>query len=164
VTYDDDNDGSPAMGCLGGTDTDASDDGPSRDTDCNGIRDGIAPSTCAGLSTMMDVDGDGVPERYEVCKWGTSDTNTDSDGDGLTDCLEIIDVNGDGVGDFLTDLLAYAQASLLPPASFGQDGDFDYNGDNLLDFLNDVLGAAVLILLPPATRGVRHDTVTPPNP
>jgi hypothetical protein len=152
-TYDDDNDGDPASGCVDGTDTDAGEDGPSWDTDCDGVRDGV---TCTA-SDAVDNDGDNVSELREVCKWGTSDNSTDSDGDGLTDCLEIIDVNGDEIGDFLTDLLAYAQAALLPAAAFGKDGDFDLNGDNTLDFLTDVLGEAVLVLLGPMNGGC--DTV-----
>jgi hypothetical protein len=156
VTYDDDNDGNPADGCLGGSDLDVGEDGPSWDADCNGVRDGLA-SSCATLTMPADADGDNVLMRSEICKWGTSDTDTDSDDDGLTDCLEIADVNGDAVADFLTDLLAYAQAALLPVAAFGRDGAFDLNGDNEVDFLNDVLGVAVLILLPPSEGGC--DTV-----
>jgi hypothetical protein len=153
VTYDDDNDGNPAMGCLGGTDTDAGEDGPSWDADCDGRRDGISGATCASLSASTDGDGDRVPERAEVCNWGTSDGDTDSDGDGLTDCLEIVDVNGDGMKAFLSDLIPYAKAVQLPGASFGKDGDFDYNGDDALGFLQDLLPVAKLIQLAPASGG-----------
>jgi hypothetical protein len=173
VTYDDDNDGLPA--CLNSNldadcddagevkclkhgygeayDTDGSDDGASWDVDCNGIRDGLTAGFCAGLSATADADGDRVPERAEVCKWGTSDGDTDSDGDGLTDCLEIIDVNGDNAKTFLGDLVPYAKAVQLPGASFGKDGDFDYNGDNALGFLQDLLPVAKLVQLGVASGG-----------
>jgi hypothetical protein len=153
-TYDDDGDGDPPPGCLDSTGAVISaDDGPSWDTNCDGIRDGLSAPFCNSLSSSADADGDGIPERVEVCKWGTGDSDTDSDDDGLSDCLEIVDVNGDEVADFLGDLLGYAQAALLPAAAFGKDGTFDINGDNTLDFLGDVLGAAVLILLPPPQGG-----------
>lgn len=80
-TADDDNDRIPASGCLGGTDP--SDDGPSWDTNCDGIRDGLSASYCNGLSTSVDSDGDHLKQRWEVCKWGTSDSDQDSDDDGL---------------------------------------------------------------------------------
>jgi hypothetical protein len=150
ITYDDDGDGEPGAGCLDGSDAD---DGPSWDADCDGIRDGLSASACAALSTSVDADDDGIGERAEVCKWGTSDEDVDSDGDGVRDCVEILDVSGDGTADFLSDLLAYAQAALLPPTAFGKDGTYDLDGDNRLDFLGDVLGAAALILLPPASGG-----------
>jgi hypothetical protein len=160
VTYDDDNDGDPAAGCLDGAD--AADDGPSWDTDCDGVRDGLAEA-CEDFTMPGDADGDLIPTHAEICKWGTSDNDTDSDGDGLSDCLEIVDVSGDGVADFLYDVLSYAQAALLPASSFGRDGDYDTNGDNTVDFLTDVLGAATLVLLSPAQGGC-NPTPTAPNP
>jgi glucose/arabinose dehydrogenase len=161
MTYDDDNDGVPGAGCLGGED--AGDDGPAWDANCDGRRDGLSPAFCSSLSTTLDADADGVRERYEVCKWGTSDSDTDSDGDGLTDCLEIIDVNGDGARAFLTDLLPYARAVQLPGAQYGKDGDFDFDGSNDLRFLTDLLAVARLIQLPPASGGC-NPVPGSPNP
>jgi murein DD-endopeptidase MepM/ murein hydrolase activator NlpD len=147
VTYDDDNDGGPGVGCLDGND--ASDSGPSWDANCNGVRDGVA---CSG-STSLDNDGDGLKERWELCKWGTSDSDQDSDDGGVGDCDEVTDVNGDGTSDHLGDNLAYAQAVLLSGAEYGKDGDFDINGDDILNYLEDVLSAVSLILLQPGAGG-----------
>jgi hypothetical protein len=149
ITYDDDGDGNPAIGCFGGTD--AGDDGPSWDINCDGIRDGVSPAACAALSTSTDADGDRIPERYEICKWGTSDNSTDSDADGLKDCVEIADVDGSGTLGFLTDVLQYARAVQMP--GYGPDGDFDYNGDGALTFLSDLIPAVRLIQMPAATGG-----------
>jgi hypothetical protein len=159
-TYDDNNDGIPATGCLGGTD--AADDGPSWDIDCDGIRDGYSAAYCATLAG--DADGDGVPARAEVCKWGTSDVDTDSDGDGLSDCVELVDVNGDNAKTFLGDLQNWAKALQLPGPTFGKDGDFDYNGDNALTFLQDLLPAAKAIQLMPPSPGGCDPVPGPPNP
>jgi hypothetical protein len=184
-TYDDDNDGRPA--CLGGDssglcgdfpgekmclaplgsppfagDDDGSDDGPSWDIDCDGIRDGYSPSYCATLSG--DADGDGIPARAEVCKWGTSDNDTDSDGDGYTDCLELVDVDGDNAKSFLNDLLPWAKAIQLAGPAWGKDGDYDYNGDNMLTFLGDLLPAAKAIQFAPPVLGGCAVLPGPPNP
>jgi hypothetical protein len=150
VTYDDDNDGYPALGCLGVSGTDTDDDGPSWDADCNAVRDGV---TCTGSNTV-DNDGDGLKERWEICKWGTSDASQDSDGDGMGDCDEVMDVNGDGLVTFLADLNnGWAKAIMLAPQDFGKDGDFDLNGDNNLTFLGDLNVAAGLIQLAPGAGG-----------
>jgi hypothetical protein len=161
ITWDDDNDGEPGSGCLGGTD--ASDDGPAWDANCDGFLDGLNANACAALSATADGDGDHVPERYEACKWATSDADTDSDGDGLSDCLEIVDVNGDGAKAFLTDLLPFARAVQLAPAAFGKDGGFDYNGDDGLTFLGDLIPVAKLIQLAPAAGGCANAPASP-NP
>jgi len=132
VTYDDNNNG---IMCS----TDAADDGPSWDHDCNGKRDG-AEGTCT--TSTADADGDGLLDKWEECKWGTSANSTDSDGDGLADCEEAADVDGNGNLNFTGDVISYAQAILLPPASFGQDGDFDIDGNSNLDFTGDVIQEA----------------------
>jgi hypothetical protein len=146
VTYDDNANGVPGSGCLGGTD--AADDGPSWDANCDGIRDGV---TCSG-STAIDADGDGLPQRAEQCKWGTSDSAQDSDGQGAGDCQEAYDTNGDGAVLFPTDGLNAVKASLLPAGTgagqFGKDGAFDFNGDDALLFPTDGLNGVKAALLP----------------
>jgi hypothetical protein len=150
VTNDDDNDGDPApfMGL------DGSDDGPSWDTDNDAALDGVEcglahnprdrtdrPSTaeCGGTG---DSDGDGLRDAWETCGWGTSPYLTDTDNDGLGDCKEAADVDGNGLVDFGGDTLYYARAALLPRVSFGRTMDFDINKDGLVDFGADVLGVA----------------------
>jgi hypothetical protein len=147
VTYDDDADGvtSPPYG------GDPSDDGPSWDSDENGLRDG-ASAACASASTSADTDGDGLIDSWEVCKWGSGLTISDSDGDGsMTDCEEVIDTNGDGAKNF-GDVTSAATAALLSGPAFGKDGDFDVNGDAALNF-GDVTTTASKALLGPQPMG-----------
>jgi hypothetical protein len=64
--------------------------------------------------------------------------------------VEAADVNGDGIVDFVSDVLRYAKAALLPaglgpptqPGTFGRDGDFDLNGVGGIEYGDDVLTAA----------------------
>jgi hypothetical protein len=153
VTNDDNHDGNPAppMG------TDSADNGPSWDTDGDGVRDGVEctlghnprsrtdrPSTadCGGTG---DSDGDGLPDAWETCKWGTNPAVIDSDGDTLGDCKEAADVDGDGQTN-LHDVVATAKAALLADAAFGKDGDFDIDGDSRVN-LNDVVQEAKVALI-----------------
>jgi hypothetical protein len=157
ITYDDNNDGNPSLGSLGGTD--ASDDPAAWDTDGDAVRDGFEcahgfdptdPSSrptvgqCGGTG---DTDGDGLLDAWESCKWGTNPAVVDTDGDGRGDCKEAADADGNGVVDFVADTIYYAKAALLPPALFGKDGDFDIDGNNLVNFVGDVLEEAKFGLL-----------------
>jgi alpha-tubulin suppressor-like RCC1 family protein len=150
ITYDDNNNGNPCVP-LG---TDGADDGPSWDSNCNGIRDGMEGSCPLAVNPNGDDDGDGLLNTWEVCKWGTDPTKVDSDGDTLGDCVEAVDTNGNGIilGDFGADALNSARATLLPagtgPGQFGKDGDFDLNGNNVIagDFGADTLTVAKMTL------------------
>jgi hypothetical protein len=183
VTYDDDGDGRPAclnsdldadctdageVRCLGGSyssatshDTDGSDDGPSWDTNCDGVRDGVTPLGSG------DSDGDGLSNGEETRRWGTCpDTSAivglvdcstvadaqDSDADGKGDCAEAYDSNGDGAVLFPSDGVNAVRAALLGsgtgPGTFGKDGDFDVNGDNAILFPTDGLNGVKAALLP----------------
>jgi hypothetical protein len=116
---------------------DGADDGPSWDSDCDGRRDGWV-GACG--STAADTDGDGLKDAWENCKWGTNPAVIDSDSDGLGDCKEAADVDGNGVVN-VNDVVAYAKAALLTPAAFGKDGNFDIDGNNSLN-INDVVQEA----------------------
>lgn len=65
-------------------------------------RDGLPDEVEAVHGTSnasSDTDGDGLSDKVEVEVWGTDPTDIDSDGDGYADALEIIsgfDPNGDG--------------------------------------------------------------------
>jgi hypothetical protein len=162
VTNDDNHNRNPALP-MG---TDASDNGPSWDTDNDGALDGVEcalghnprsradrPSTadCGGTG---DTDGDGLLDAWETCGWGTSPTAVDSDGDGKGDCTEAVDTNGNGIilGDFSADALNSARAAVLPagtgPGDFGKTMDFDLNGNGLIlgDFGADTLTTAKMTL------------------
>jgi hypothetical protein len=145
ITYDDNNDG--AMMSTGTPD----DDGPSWDVNADGILDGWLIS-CG--SATLDADGDGLKDAWENCKWGTNPSIVDSDNDGIGDCTEAVDTNGNNIilGDFGGDGLNSARATLLPAGvgtgKFGKDGDFDLNGNMLVagDFGADTLTTARMTL------------------
>jgi hypothetical protein len=149
ITNDDDHDGDPAppMG------TDVSDNGPSWDTDNDGVPDGYecahgsnprdpASRPAALPDDNADDDGDGLLNGWERRGWGTNPGLVDSDGDGLGDCQEAADVDGNGVVSFTGDVNAYAKAMLLPAASFGSSMDFDLNKDGITNFVGDVVQEA----------------------
>jgi hypothetical protein len=158
VTYDDNHNGDPALGSLGGTD--AADDPPSWDSDGDGVLDGAecalgtdpanpaSRPTTAQCGAAGDTDGDGLQNAWETCKWGTNPALIDSDGDTKGDCVEAADVDGNGVVSFTGDVIYYAKAILLSTASFGKDGDFDIDGNNALNFTGDVIQEAKFGLLP----------------
>jgi hypothetical protein len=126
---------------------------------------GTDPANRASVPTVAqcggtgDTDGDGLLDAWETCKWGTyaSDPDgpggvnpQDSDGDGIGDCTEAVDTNGNGIilGDFGSDGLNSARATLLSAAAFGKDGDFDLNGNGVVlgDFGADTLTTAKMTL------------------
>jgi hypothetical protein len=72
----------------------------------------------------------------------------DSDGDGLGDCMEAADVDGNGILDFGKDTMYYAKAALLPSASFGKTMDFDLDKNGVVDFGGDLLQEARFALFP----------------
>ena len=147
--WDEDQDGDPAPP-LG---SDVFDDGPSWDTDSDGVPDGAECSrgydptnsasrpgvaACGGAG---DADGDGLRNAWETCGWGTNPNVVDSDGDTLGDCKEAADVDGNGVLNLTGDGLAYAKAALRPPSAFGKGGDFDIDKNgavNLVDVIQNI--------------------------
>ena len=152
VTYDDDHDGNPVppMG------TDASDNGPSWDTDGDGVPDGVecalgynprdpkskpSEEECGGSG---DSDGDSLRDAWETCGWGTKPDAVDSDGDTLSDCQEVGDVDGNGYAT-ISDVIWVAKAGLIPslPTKSG-DMDMDKNG---YVTISDVIVAAKIALI-----------------
>jgi hypothetical protein len=135
-----------------GDNTNLDGDGPSWDTDGDGVLDGVEcdlgtnprdagskPTAAQCGGTMTDADNDGLSARAERCKWGTSDTSTDSDGDGRSDCVEANDTNGDGAQNFPGDTINSAKAafSLIVGTM-----DFDLNGDGVVNFPSDTIFSA----------------------
>jgi hypothetical protein len=150
ITNDDNGNGNPALP-MG---TDMADNGPSWDTDNDGVYDrleclvGFNPRSALSRPSValcggsVDADGDGLPVSGEVCKWGTSDTpvsGVDSDGDGKADCVEANDTNGDGFQNFTGDTINSAKAA---NGIIGRTMDFDLNGDNAVNFPGDTLLSA----------------------
>lgn len=133
VTYDDDNDGNPHAGCVNGTD--AQDDGPSWDINCNGVRDGVSLPLC-GSSDITDSDGDGLRNKWELCKWGTNFLLAASDADAPGDCKEALDLDGNGVVNSTGDLLFMAEVAFQ---SAPKDGVYDIDGNNVINSTGDYL-------------------------
>jgi len=65
-------------------------------------RDGLSEEEESSYGTSdleSDTDGDGIADGTEVNRWGTDPTNVDTDGDGFTDMIEILggfNPNGEG--------------------------------------------------------------------
>ena len=121
TSWDTDGDTVPdGVECAAGTDP----------TTAAGTGNGAADrSACASLYGSADADEDGLRDYLERCKWQTNPNGSDTDGDGMGDCHEAYDVNGNG---FVTT----ADASLVLRAASGIDaGDLaaeDANGNGFV--------------------------------
>jgi hypothetical protein len=77
-----------------------------------------------------DDDGDGLLNPWEVCKWGTLPSgggSANSDGDSLSDCKEVLDVNGNSAANAADGtLIARAVAGIDPG---GDMAALDINGN-----------------------------------
>jgi len=133
---------------AGGDITDADGNGPSWDTDGDGVLDGVecqlgadprsaaSKPSAAACGGSTDADGDGLPASAERCKWGTSDTNVDSDGDGIKDCVEAADTDGNGKVNFTGDVVNSAKAALgIIPKTV----DFDLDGNGSVNYAGDTI-------------------------
>ena len=150
LTTDDNGDGdsAPPMG------RDPSDQGTSADTDGDGVLDGYE---CAHGSNPRDVasrpprlpddglddDGDGLTNAWERAGWGTDPNVVDSDGDGIGDCQEALDIDGNGAANFVGDTQALARAAML---QIGATSDYDLNKDGVVNLPGDVLNHARRVL------------------
>ena len=140
---------------AGGDVTDADGNGPSWDTDGDGVRDGVecqlgtnprdpaSKPTRAACGGETDADGDGLPAAAERCKWGTSDTSGDSDGDARKDCLEANDTDGNSIQNFTGDTVNAAKAAL---GVIVKTMDFDLDGNGSVNFTGDTVLSAKLSL------------------
>jgi outer membrane biosynthesis protein TonB len=105
--------------CLLGSDPNNPASKPSLQPPGDGDRDGLPASVEAlfgSSDSNPDSDGDGIPDGVEVKGWATSPTSTDTDGDshgndGCQDDKQIADVNGDGQANIL-DVEAVASIAL----------------------------------------------------
>lgn len=92
----------------------------SPDTDGDGVIDGVEcalgadPASAASKPPLdtacTDPDSDGVRSVLEVRGWGTNVGSPDSDGDGIPDGDEIVDVDGNAIANF-NDALTIAKAA-----------------------------------------------------
>ena len=74
---------------------------------------------------------------------GTSDSSTDSDGDGIADCVEVNDLDGNGVQNFPGDTIKIANATA---GNAAKSLDFDLNGDGIVNFPGDAVLSAKIAL------------------
>jgi hypothetical protein len=128
----------------GGDYTTADVSGLSRDTDDDAVPDGMEclvgtnpraasaddRAACAAAPGVGDddTDADGLLDLWELCKWGSSPASTDTDQDGLGDCLEAFDVNGN-------EQVNAADGTLALQAFFGmiaRDWVFDANANGVI--------------------------------
>jgi hypothetical protein len=93
-----------------------------------------------------DDDGDGLPNSWETCKWGTSNSSADSDGDGLGDCLEVMDVNGNGVA---TNADAVAVKQAVFSVIIGDLAAMDINGNGVITNADAVFIQQAVFNVPP---------------
>jgi hypothetical protein len=108
-----------------------------------GSTDRTTCNTFAGGSG--DTDGDGLLNQWEVCKWRSGAGTVNGDGDALTDCVEALDVNGNGLANAADGtLIARAVAGIDPG---GDMAAMDINGNGataaadrtlLLRLINDI--------------------------
>jgi len=146
VTNDDNGNGNQAPPAG----TDAADNGPSWDTDNDGVIDGYE---CAHGSNPRDAmskppalpddgaddDGDGLLNGWERRGWGTDPHNADTDGDGKGDCVEAVDVDGNGTANFSGDTVNTAKASF---GVIGKTQDFDLDRNGIVNFSGDAVNSA----------------------
>jgi hypothetical protein len=83
-------------------------------------------------TSSTDSDGDGITDCIETAGYGTYMYSTDSDGDSCPDWLEIMDLNGDRAVNISDQyLLAQRVAGVRPPSD--SDPLFDVNKDGYID-------------------------------
>ncbi|WP_264791811.1 cadherin-like domain-containing protein [Aureispira anguillae] len=118
----------PIIACAGDIDTDG--DGIPNHLDLDSDNDGIADIVEAGgvdtngdgvVDNYTDTDNDGLSDEYDVDNGGTAIANSDSDGDGILDVLDL-DSDNDGIPDVV------------------EAGGTDENGDGLADNFADTDG------------------------
>ena len=147
ITNDDNANSNPAPP-MGG---DLADNGPSWDTDNDGVRDGVecalgrnprdpgSKPTVAMCGGAGDADADGFTASAENCKWGTSDAALNTDGDAKKDCTEANDNDGNGFQNFAGDTINSAKAA---NNLIGKTVDFDLDGNGLVNFTGDTILSA----------------------
>jgi len=102
----------------------------------------ISPENGITLANIQDLDDDRIPSRWEYIH-GCSDTNPDTDGDGLDDAVELfdgwdVDVTGKGI------YRAYSSCArtdsdldgLTDAEEAGRVVDLDTDGDGIADLFN----------------------------
>jgi len=165
---DDDNDGLldaaevawPVSGCPAATSptnplaADSDGDGAIDGAECAlGSNPADAASKPAPDTTCADPDGDGVRSTLETRGWGTNSGATDSDGDARADGVEIVDVDGNAVANFL-DALVVAKASAgaapfePPPLTPEEVRALDLDRNGAVNFLDALFAAKRASSLP----------------
>jgi hypothetical protein len=138
---DDDNDGvldaAEATGCPSASaptdpaDHDTDDDRAMDGAECAFGTDPSSPTSkpaltvCGGTS---DADGDGLPERVEVCFYNSSPTNANTDGDACGDGREVASLNTDLTVSSIDQGILAAELLRTPPPPKLTNMDFNKDG------------------------------------
>ncbi|MDI6858474.1 MAG: hypothetical protein QME71_09200 [Dehalococcoidia bacterium] len=114
---------------------------PANDADKDGLPANIEDALgCSDAN--KDTDGDGIFDGVEVKGWGTSCISKDSDADGCEDWIEIVDINGDGQANSLDlNRIMGMVVGILPPhpaLDINKDGVFN-RLDHTLAVYNSVI-------------------------
>jgi hypothetical protein len=91
-------------------------------------------------SADLDDDNDGLQNAWERCKWGTSTSTADTDGDGKSDCNEAADIDGSGAVN-ITDAIIVAKSGQLALANFGKDYTLDFDGNGSINLADAIIVA-----------------------
>jgi sugar lactone lactonase YvrE len=107
---------------------------PPNDSDSDGIPDSIE-ARFGSDSNKKDTDGDGISDGVEIKGWGTSPILKDTNSNGCDDNIEIADVNGDHSVNS-SDQLIIARAV---GHQIAYNADFDLNKDGLINSSDQLL-------------------------
>ncbi len=115
---------------------------------------GDACDLCPGYDDLADGDADGVPDSCDNCPDTYNPSQTDTDGDGVGDacegtscCLLRADINHDGVGPDISDLVylvsyMFSGGAAPPcedPPGSGYYAEADINGDGAGPDISDLV-------------------------
>jgi parallel beta-helix repeat protein len=151
--------------CLLGSDP----NNPNSKPSCAGITDNDRDCLPANVEAIFgssdnlrDTDGDGISDGVEVKGWGTSPTELNTDGDRCDDDKEIVEINGDGVANALDEArvaLRIYNAQDDDPNDGNPIPDLDMQVNRAFDINKD----GVMNALDPALVALNSSMVEPPE-
>jgi hypothetical protein len=143
---------------------------PGSKPSCVGITDADHDCLAASVEAIFgssdnkrDTDGDGISDGVEVKGWGTSPTVRNSDGDRCDDDKEIAEINGDGVVNALDEARVALRiynvqdddpndGNPIPDLDMQVSPAFDINKDGVMNALDPALVALNSSMVEPANE------------